>query len=152
MAYQCELVNRPAQPVVSIRTRTSIQNLPQLMGQSLGAVAQYLGQMGQQPAGAPFAVYYNMDMQNMDVEIGFPAARLPGKDNIRAGELPAGKAVSLLHVGSYETVKAAYEAAGQWMKANGYESTGVVYEFYLNDPAQTPPERLETQLVFPVKG
>lgn len=152
MAYQCELINRPAQTVLSIRTRTSIQHLPQVMGQSFGAIAQYLGEIGQQAVGAPFSAYYNMDMQNLDVEIGFPAAKAPGKDNIRASEIPAGKAVSCLHVGPYEASKAAYEALAQWMQANGYESTGVVYEFYLNDPAQTPPEGLQTQIVFPLKG
>jgi effector-binding domain-containing protein len=152
MVYQCELINRPAQPVLSIRTRTPIQNLPQVLGQSYGAIAQYLGTMGQQATGAPFAAYYNMDMQNMDVEIGFPALKVPGKDNIQAGEIPAGKVVSCLHTGPYEACKAAYEAMEQWMKTNGYEATGVVYEFYLNDPAQTPPEQLQTQIVFPLKG
>jgi len=34
------------------------------------AIAQYLGEQGQQPAGAPFEDYYNMDMQYLDVEIG----------------------------------------------------------------------------------
>ena len=35
-------------------------------------IAQYLAEQSEQPAGAPFVAYYNMDMQNLDVEIGFP--------------------------------------------------------------------------------
>ncbi len=153
MTYQCELIERQAQPVLSIRTRTTDKDLPQLVGQSYGAIAQYLGGMGQQPTGAPFAAYYNLDMQNLDVELGFPATTgLPGKGNIRAGEIPAGKVASVLYVGPYEGMKAAYDALAQWVKAHGYEATGVSYEIYLNDPNQVPPEGLQTQIMFPLKG
>src|SRR5512135_616558 len=109
MQYPCELTERSAQPVLSIRTRTAVQNLPQVLGQSYGAIAQYLGQMGQQPAGDPFVIYYNMDMQDLDIEVGFPApGKLPGKDSVQASEIPAGKVVSCLHVGPYDQCAAAY--------------------------------------------
>ena len=32
MSYQCQLREQPAQPTLSIRTRTSVQGLPQLIG------------------------------------------------------------------------------------------------------------------------
>ncbi len=153
MTYQIELIERPVQPVLSIRTRAAVQNLPQVTGQAYGAIAQYLGQMGQHPAGAPYVAYYNMDMQNLDIEIGFPASgKVPGRDNIQASQLPGGKAVSCLYVGPYDQCGAAYEAMTQWMQSHGVEASGVTYEFYLNDPAVTPPEALQTQIVMPVKG
>jgi effector-binding domain-containing protein len=37
------------------------------------------------------------------------------------------------------------------MKSKGYEVTGVCYEIYLNDPQRTPPESLQTQIVFPIQ-
>jgi len=152
MTYPIELVDRPAQPVLSIRTRAAVQNLPQALGQAYGSIAQYLAQQGQQPAGAPFTAYYNMDMEDLDIEIGFPvASSLPGNAPIQAGEIPAGPVVSCLYVGPYDKCEAAYEAVDQWMTANGHEGTGIVYEFYLNDPSNTPPEALQTQIVFPLK-
>lgn len=152
MNYQCELIERSAQPVLSIRARAAVQNLPQVLGQAYDAIAQYLAQLGQQPAGAPFTAYYNMDMQDLDLEIGFPvASSLPGKDSIQAGEIPGGQGVSCLHVGPYDKVAAAYEAAERWMQANDHEATGVAYEFYLNDPGQTPPDALQTQILLPLK-
>jgi effector-binding domain-containing protein len=33
----------------------------------------------------------------------------------------------------------------------GYTPSGVAYEYYLNDPNQTPPEELKTRVVFPVE-
>jgi effector-binding domain-containing protein len=93
-----------------------------------------------------------MDMQDLDVEIGFPVSgSLPGKGEIQPGEIPGGKAATCLHVGPYTEVGPAYEALMQWIMENGFEATGVAYEMHLNDPAQTPPEELKTQIVFPMK-
>ncbi len=152
MSYQCEIVERPAQPALTIRTRTSVQDLAQLSGQAFGAVAQYLGELGEYPAGAPFAAYYNMDMQNLDVELGFPVTRpLPGKGEIQASEIPGGRLATVVHTGPYSECGPAYEALAQFIKEHGYEATGVAYEAYLNDPTQTPPEQLQTQVIFPLQ-
>ena len=152
MSYTCEAMERSTQLTLSIRTRTSVQDLPQVFGKAYGAIAQYLGELGEQPAGPPFAAYYNMDMQNLDVEIGFPVSKkLSGKGDIKASEIPGGKVATCLHVGPYSAIAPAYNALSQWIKDNGYEATGVTYEMYLNDPAQTPPEELQTQILFPLK-
>jgi effector-binding domain-containing protein len=153
MSYQCELKEPPFQYALSIRTRVSVQELPQALGQAYGAIAQYLGGLGEQPAGPPFAAYYNMDMQNLDVEIGFPlSAKLAGSGSIQASEMPSGKIATCVYTGPYTDIAPAYAALSAWMKENGCEATGVVYELYLNDPAQTPPLELLTQIAFPLKA
>ena len=56
MTYSCEVKEQPARPTLSIRTRTSVENLPQVLGKAFGDIAQYLmGELGEQPAGPPFA-------------------------------------------------------------------------------------------------
>jgi effector-binding domain-containing protein len=151
MSYQCELLDRTEQPVLSVRARGAVKDLPAIMGRSYGAIGAYLGRMGQMPAGAPFVAYHNQDMQNLDLEIGFPVAKhLPGQGEIQSGKMPAGKAASCLHIGPYDKIKPAYQALGQWMQSKGYQGTGVCYEIYLNDPQQTPPEQLQTQILFPI--
>ncbi len=152
MSYQCEINERAPQPVLSIRTRTTVQDLARVSGQSYGAIAQYLGELGEQPAGAPFAAYYNMDMQDLDVELGFPVARpLPGKGEIQPSEIPGGRLASVMHTGPYADCGPAYEALTQFIKDQGHTATGVSYEMYLNDPTVTPPEQLMTQVVFPLQ-
>jgi effector-binding domain-containing protein len=93
-----------------------------------------------------------MDMQDLDIEIGFTFAQeLGGEGEVLAGELPGGKAAGCLHVGPYDQVGAAYQALQKWMEANGHTPSGVAYEFYLNDPQSTPAAELQTQVVFPLK-
>jgi len=152
MPCKCEVKEQSAQPTLSIRTRAPVQDIPQVLGKAYGTIAQYLGELGEQPAGPPFAVYYNMDMQDLDMEIGFPAGRkLAGKDDIKASEIPAGKVATCLHTGPYSEMEPVYNALSQWIKDNGYEATGVVCEMYLNDPAQTPPQELQTQIALFLK-
>ena len=74
MTYACDARYQPAQPVLSIRTHSPVGNLPQVLGQCFGKVIEYIVSLNEQPAGAPFVCYYNMDMQNLDIEIGFPVA------------------------------------------------------------------------------
>ena len=152
MGYKCEVKERETQPSMSIRTRASVQDLPQVLGKSYGAIAQYVGELGAYPAGPPFVVYYNMDMQNLDIEIGFPVSKkLPDKAEIKPSEIPAGKYASCLYTGPYNEIEPAYNALTQYMNDNGYESTGIAIEVYLNDPSQTPPQDLKTEILFLLK-
>jgi len=93
-----------------------------------------------------------MDMQDLDVEIGFSVAKaLEGKGDIQTSEIPGGKLGYALHTGRYGDIAPAYDSLTQFVKEQGYEPTGVAYEFYLNDPGETPQEQLQTQIVFPLK-
>lgn len=93
-----------------------------------------------------------MDMQDLDIEIGFPVAQSPaGKNELRPSEIPAGKQVPCLYTGPYNKIEPAYDAIMEWITRNGYTPTGVCYEFYLNDPDTTPENELLTKIVFLLK-
>ena len=146
------LLDRPAQPTLVIGTRTPVQGLPQVVAQAYGAIMHYASRLGVQPGGAPFVAYHNMDMEDLDLEIGFPfAQKVPGEGTILAGEIPGGKAAACVHVGPYDQLGAAYAALHEWMQAHGHVPTGVAYEVYLNDPQATPPAELQTWVVFPLR-
>ena len=153
MNYQCEIKEQSVQPVLSIRARTPVDSLPALIADSYDKIATYLAELGAEPAGAPFAAYYNMDMQDLDVEVGFPVAQAQaGKGEIQAGQVPGGKLAFTIHQGSYRDIAPAYEALKQFIEAQGHQPTGVAYEFYLNDPDDTAPEALMTQIALPLKA
>lgn len=152
MDYKIELTKQSEQPVLSIRKIASVKNLPQEFGKAFQEIAEYLNEMGEQPSGAPFGAYYNMDMENLDVEMGFPVSRvLEGKGEIKASQIPESNQVSCMHKGSYEASAAAYDAMSKWMTEKGHVPTGVVYEFYFNSPVEVPESELLTKIVFPLK-
>ncbi len=153
MTYTCEVIERKAQPTLGIRMRCAVQDLQKKIPESYKALFDYLSQSGQEMAGAPYAAYFNMDMQNLDVEAGVPVTKkLPGKGDIQPGQISAGKAAAVTHVGPYDKLQAAYEALGRWMAEHKLEGDGTSYEIYLNDPMEVAPDALETQIVMPLKG
>ncbi|MHB1134443.1 MAG: GyrI-like domain-containing protein [Chloroflexota bacterium] len=153
MQTECQIVEQPARPTLYVRRQVAVQNMPQTLGQAWGAIMQYLGELGEQPAGAPYVAYHNMDMQNLDIEAAFPVARpLPGRGDVQAGELPAGRYATCVHAGPYNELGMTYEALTKYMAEQGQQPVGVAYEVYLNDPQTTPPQDLQTQVLFSLKS
>lgn len=151
MSQKCEFITIPQTPTLTIRARTKVEGLPNLIGSSYGAIMQYLGEIGEQVVGEPFVIYYNLDMQDLDVEMGFPVSKaLPGKDQVCPSELPVGPAATTLFIGPYTSMAPAYEDLTKFIQENHREPTGVAIEYYLNGP-ETPPEQLQTRIVFPLK-
>jgi effector-binding domain-containing protein len=152
MSFKCKIIERNAQNTLSIRTTSSAQNLPQVLGKNWGAIMQYLGQLNEQMSGPPFVAYYNMDMANLDIEIGIPVAKkIPTEQEIEANKMSAGKYASCLYIGPYSEMTPAYETLAKFIQDKGYEATGIAYEVYLNDPSDVAPEELQTEILFPLK-
>ncbi|MCX5780858.1 MAG: GyrI-like domain-containing protein, partial [Firmicutes bacterium] len=148
MDYQFEVSEPSAQSTLAIRTRTPAANLPQELGKAYGAIYQYLLEIGQKPTGAAYAAYYNMDMQDLDVEMGFIVEKpIEGRGEIKASEIPGDKQVSCMYKGPYNQMEPVYKAMMEWMAVNQYIPTGVAYELYFNDPSQVPESELLTKIV-----
>ncbi len=152
MTYKCEIKEMPEQPALSIRTRTNMQGLPRAIGECFGKIMGYLGQIGEQPACAPYVAYYNMDMNDLDVEIGFPVEKKPtGSGEIKPSRIPGGKMGTCFYTGPYGEMPVAYEALNKLLAEKGLVPTGIVYEVYYNSPMDTEPSKLQTLIMFPLK-
>jgi effector-binding domain-containing protein len=152
MEYQCEIIEQPAQTTLVVRTRTAVGNLPTVLGGPYHAILNNLGETDGKCIGAPYVAYYNMDMDDLDIEIGFPVSKtLPGKGEVQTGEIPAGKQATCLYVGPYNKIEPAYGALMKYIQEKGLTPTGVAYEFYLNDPGETPENELQTKIAFPLR-
>jgi effector-binding domain-containing protein len=144
------LLEQPQVPTLVVRTRTRVQDMPLLIGKSYGTIAAYLRELGRHMAGIPFVAYHNMDMQDLDVELGFPvAASLPGKGDIQPGMIPAGLTVACIYQGAYSGLQSAYEEMAKWIQEHGYIPSGVAYECYYNGP-EFSESLLLTQIAMPV--
>lgn len=149
---QIQLIELGEQSTVFIRTRTTLSDLPRLIGESYGKIGAYFAELGRHPADAPYVAYYNLDMQNLDVEMGFPVATpLPEKGELRSGVLPAGRAALCMYRGPYSEMVPVYEEMAAWIKENGFEPTGTSYEYYYNDPSFPECEYL-TKIILPIQG
>lgn len=153
MSYNCEVKEQSAQPTLYIRRRTPVQNIAQVLGKAYSEIEQYLAVLKEKAAGPPFVAYHNMDMSNLDCEIGFPVTKqLAAKGDIHAGTLPSGTVATCVYTGPYDKISPAYEELNHWIAEHHYQVKGAAYEMYLNDPNETPQSKLQTKIVFPVKA
>ncbi len=142
-----------AQPIVGIRTKTTMDKIGEVMGPLFGELYGYIQQSGQTPAGMPFAIYHAMDGGSLDLECGMPvAAPMTGTDRIRPGELPCGTAATVTHTGPYDDLGQSWAALTKWIKSQGLEPAAAPWEVYVTDPGAEPdPSKWRTDIFFPVR-
>ncbi len=149
-ASSIEMIDQNEQPTAAIRVRTKVELLPGLIGESYAKIGAYLGELGELPANTPFVAYHNMDMADLDVEIGFPVRRaLPAKGEIQPGSIPAGKRVTAIHRGPYSEMEPTYRDMMNWIAEKKLNPDGTAYEYYFNGP-DLPMEEMLTMVVMPV--
>ncbi|WP_424832565.1 AraC family transcriptional regulator [Ruegeria sp.] len=74
-------------------------------------------------------------------------------DGLEELHIPGGKTAVLTYKGPYAGLEAAYHSLfGNWLPESGVEPADQpCYEIYLNDPRETPPEELLTEICLPLK-
>jgi DNA-binding transcriptional MerR regulator len=150
MPYDITIKTIEAQRVVGHRVHTSLENIGQAVGEAFGGALGAIASAGAIPAGIPFVVYHDIidDQTDGEVEACIPVA--PGAADGVAVDIPAAEVVATLHRGPYMEIGPAYEALGAWLAEQGREPVGPPREVYLNDPNETAPEELLTEVQFPL--
>jgi len=150
-----EVTNQVSQHTVAVmKENVTMAEISLLATEGLQKVFGFLAQHRIKVVGAPYLAYMNSnaDFTQFDVELGIPV----NEDVAVSGEFfmsknCEGKAVTVIHKGAYMDVEVAYMALMGYMAENNLESTGVYYDYYLNDPADTLESELLTQVVFPIR-
>lgn len=156
MSSTVELRTLKAQPVVSIRRKTSMDQLQAAFQEILPTVFNFLKSRGLTPAGPPFGRYHSFSLEKIDLEAGLPVAKAPALTDedgpLQAGELPAGEAAVLMHLGPYDDLKRTYDALEGWLADHRREPSGGPWELYLTDPMAEPdPQKWQTEVIWPLR-
>ncbi|MDR2855842.1 MAG: GyrI-like domain-containing protein [Methanomicrobiales archaeon] len=146
------LTQQPSFHCLTIRkTINFMMEFLDFVSYSFDKIPKHLDSLNELPGDAPIICFHNVDLENLDVEIGFPVATpLSGKDDITAKTIPSLKVVSAIDLGPYEKQEATLEALFTWIQSNGYEMQGEIYYQYLND-TERPENELLTKIIIPIK-
>lgn len=149
---QITLTHQPGVHTLTIRkTINFMEEFSDFAGYSFDKIAKYLDSVNELPGGAPIVCFHNMDLESLDVEVGFPVASpVSGKDDIAGNSIPAQKVVSAIDLGPYEKQDPTLEELFAWIQSKGYEMKGGIYYQYLNDTGR-PENELLTRMVLPVQ-
>ena len=150
-----ETINKEAEIAVAVKYEAvNFTNMAAVMGEGYQKLMTYVAQCGKQITGAPYCKYTNgsADFMKFDIELGILVSEpLPQKDDIYMAKTCEGKAVTAMHKGAYKDIEKTYAPMMQYLSENNLESTGVYYDYYISDPADTPESELLTKVVFPIK-
>ena len=150
-----ETINKEAEIAAAVKyDAVDFTNMGPVMGEGYQKLWVYVAQCGKQMAGAPYCKYTNPseDFMKFDIELGVPVGEpLPEKDGVYMAKTCEGKAITAMHKGAYKDIEKTYAPMMQYLAENGLESTGVYYDYYLNNPADTPESELLTKVVFMLK-
>jgi effector-binding domain-containing protein len=153
MREEPKVIETVAQPVLSVRAKIKVGEIPSFMGKAFGEVAAYMQRKRIPITGPPFSLYRSWSYDGFDVEAGFPVANAEkGEGTVKASSLPSGKVATMMHVGRYENLGKSYSMLETWIKAKGYVPGSCMWEVYLNSPEEvSSPEELMTQMFWPIK-
>lgn len=127
------LVERPEQPIMSIRFNCELYELQPKFMDAYQRLSTYLKENKIIKTDIPFAAYYNLDIHNLDVEVGIPVLKtLKEKEDIKVSKLEGGIYAICIYQGNFDDFKNIYDEMENWIKENGYERRDITYEFYAN--------------------
>lgn len=151
MLGEIRKITRGKVKAMVVKTRAPQSELPKLIGESYGKITARMNEFGAMAAGAPYLAYFNSDMEDLQVEIGIPTGvYVPDTEEIVMSEIPEGDYLSAIFTGPYDQLMDAYGEMTVYMTEHKIQVTGGVYESYLNDPADTAPEALMTEIIFSI--
>jgi DNA-binding transcriptional MerR regulator len=149
-----EVVIKQVKPVKVAALRDTVANYG-AQGPLWEELMGFIVQHGARPSGPCFAVYYDPEYRERDVdlEVCQPVDRaLPDDPRVKVHEIPGAETMAcVVHQGSYDRFMETYGALTAWIEANGYQIVGPNREIYLvsmNDTSDA--SALVTEIQLPV--
>ena len=150
-----EVTNQQPQIAVAMKMAAiGMEQITEITTEGFTKLMAYLAEQGKQIAGAPYLAYMNgnVDFSQFDIELGIPVGEaVTVQGEFFMSQTHEGKAIATTYKGAYKDLETAYVALMDYAKENALEMTGVYYDYYISDPADTPENELLTQVVFPIK-
>lgn len=147
-----ELKQLPQRKILFIRKEIDFfKEYVSFMEEVIDKITVFLNQKKMYPTGGPITVFYNMDLDHLDVAVGFEIGLdIEGNNDLKMTILPAQIVATVIDQGPYQQQDPTLEELMSWIKNNGYVMTEGIYYHYLNDPQQLP-EKYLTEMYIPVR-
>jgi len=134
---------------LNMANRTSdiiIKNIPDIISASIRFKGKYMevGKIfskiykncGRYSAGAPFSLYYDNDYkdEDADIEVCVPVKKIINEEGIECKMLKGGKAITILHKGSYDLLGESYKTLIDYINSSNSKIIAPSREVYLKGP------------------
>lgn len=153
--FPTEIRNMPARKLIGLPHKGDYM----LIGQKFEEMGAIISARGLWPhCGPVLGVYFDdpdaVDQADLRSFAGVEWHGDEVPDGFEVAEIPAGRVAVMTFKGPYASLKSGYEALyGNWLPNSGETpANSPCFEVYLNDPRQTAPEELLTDICLPLAG
>lgn len=142
--------------MAGVRRSCSLSQIGPSMEGAFAETRQKFSAQGLPTDGQAISVYHKFDMKALTFEYtsGFviPAQSKPPTAQLSTWSIPTMQALCVEHTGSYEHLGNAWSAAHQVTRSQRLKQSHVgTYEVYMNDPEDTAPADLHTEIFLPLR-
>jgi hypothetical protein len=153
MTHEPWLQQRAALPYVGIPCHVTQQGVAAAVDPAFPELFRWLGERRVEPVGPPFIRYLEVDVDDepLELDVGAPVEdNVSGDGRVQAGVLPAGRYVTLLHVGPYRHATETDLAAARLAMRDWARRHGVVLDSRTTDRGSAWGSYVERYLIGPV--
>jgi len=149
-------VSMESQKYIGIPRTCSLEDMPEMMKEDFETLYAFMNKNELSTERVPFTIYNTFDIFKRTTSY-VACIPLDEEANIDdswvKGSTEEGEALKTIHKGRYENLGNGWMTAMSFarMKKLKVANTPVGVEYYLNDPQQTAPEDLVTEIVIPLK-
>ena len=165
-----DIVELEARPALAITATAKTLKLGKVMGDAYSRIKARIDehQLAPDSAPMPFCIYRNLDWERLnqkgllgifnmmfvhrwDLEMGMPVARrLDGVEDMHNIDVPAGRYIKAIHMGTYMKVGEAYERIRVFAADQNLAFRDYSIEVYTNDPTTVATKDIRTEVYVPI--
>lgn len=148
-----EISTCQTRPTAVVRGTVPMDQITPFYDRAFRLVAEALARQGVQPESA-FGHYLSPPGDTLTLEVGYTLPHPVEADGeVLAGELPAGRAAFVPHLGPYDELATAWGRLGFWIGEQGLTPGQDLWEVYVTEPTPTTdPATLRTDLYWLLDG
>lgn len=152
MSDEISVEERESQPISSTRFECRPAAMSDHLEKMLPPVLAYIKAQDGEVTGPPLLRYHAVFDERFHLEVGYPVKEpIAAKAMFESNELPGGYVVAITHTGPYAELGKAHKRVRDWIREHDWKPAGSAWDFYLDDPKETDPDSLRTQIYYPVE-